>query len=93
MVSQIQRALREPHRAQGLRVRCTESGAKRTKTLLLLARDATVAKGSNISKYSKRFIQKLEAKLNRRPMECLKDRTPQEVLDLYQKRIKKNKNV
>jgi IS30 family transposase len=50
-----------------------------------------IPKGSDISKYSKRFIQKLEAKLNRRPMEVLDDRTPQEVLDLYRRKIAKNK--
>lgn len=50
-----------------------------------------IPKGSDISRYSKRFIEKLEAKLNRRPMECLKDRTPREVLDIYRRRIQKNK--
>lgn len=50
-----------------------------------------IPKGSDISKYSKEFIKKLEAKLNRRPMECLKDRTPQEVLERYRERIKRNK--
>jgi IS30 family transposase len=50
-----------------------------------------IPKGSDISNYSKKFIMKLEAKLNRRPMECLKDRMPQEVLDIYRKRIKRNK--
>ena len=50
-----------------------------------------IPKGSDLSKYSRRFIRNLEAKLNRRPMECLKDRTPQEVLALYRKRIKRNK--
>ena len=50
-----------------------------------------IPKGSDISRYSKRFIQKLEEKLNRRPMACLKDRTPQEVLDIYRKRIRRNK--
>ena len=34
---------------------------------------------------------KLEAKLNRRPMVCLKDRTPQEVLDMHRRRVQKNK--
>jgi IS30 family transposase len=50
-----------------------------------------IPKGSDISRYSKRFIKNLEAKLNRRPMEVLEDRTPQEVLDMYRKRIMKNK--
>ena len=48
-----------------------------------------IPKGSNISKYSKRFIQKLEEKLQRRIMECLNYRTPQEVLDQHRKRKKK----
>lgn len=48
-----------------------------------------IPKGSNISKYSKRFIQKLEEKLQRRIMECLDCRTPQEVLDSHRKRKKK----
>jgi IS30 family transposase len=50
-----------------------------------------IPKGSDMSRYSKRFIEKLEVKLNRRPMECLNDRTPQEVLDMYRKRIQRNK--
>jgi IS30 family transposase len=50
-----------------------------------------IPKGSDISKYSKRFIAKLEAKLNRRPMACLQDRTPWEVLDMHRKRIARNK--
>lgn len=50
-----------------------------------------IPKGSDISRHAKRFIQRLEAKLNRRPMEVLNDRTPQEVLDIYRKRIKRNK--
>lgn len=50
-----------------------------------------IPKGSDISRYSKRFIEKLEAKLNRRPMECLKDRTPQEVLDMHKERVRGNK--
>ena len=48
-----------------------------------------IPKGSDISKYSKRFIQKLEAKLQRRIMECLNYRTPWEVLGLHRKRKKK----
>lgn len=50
-----------------------------------------IPKGSDISRYSKRFIEKLEAKLNRRPMECIKDRTPMEVLDIHRNRITRNK--
>ena len=39
-----------------------------------------IPKGSNISFYSRSFIHKLEQKLNRRIMECLKFRTPDEAL-------------
>jgi IS30 family transposase len=49
----------------------------------------SIRKGSDISKYSKHFIQQLEAKLNRRPMEVIGFRTPQEMLDAYRKRMKK----
>ena len=42
-----------------------------------------IPKSSDISKYSKRFIKKLEAKLNRRIMKCLGYQTPQEVLDKH----------
>ena len=50
-----------------------------------------IPKGSDLSRYTKHFIRKLEAKLKRRPMEVLKDKTPQEVLDMYRKKIRKNK--
>ena len=50
-----------------------------------------IPKGSDISKYSKQSVQKLEGKINRRSMECLKDRTPQEVLDLHRARVERNK--
>lgn len=50
-----------------------------------------IPKGNDISRYTKRYIYKLEAKLNRRPMECLNDWTPQEVLEKYRKRVRKNK--
>lgn len=45
-----------------------------------------IPKGSDLSHYTKRFIVSLEAKLNRRPMECLGYRTPQEVLDAHRRR-------
>lgn len=48
-----------------------------------------IPKGSDISKYSREFIEKLEAKLQRRIMECLHCRTPREVLDRHRKRKKK----
>lgn len=49
-----------------------------------------IPKGSDISQYSKRFITKLEAKLNRRPMEVIGFRTPQEMLAAHRKRMKKS---
>jgi len=42
-----------------------------------------IPKRSNMSKYSRRFVQKLEAKLNRRIMKCLGYQTPREVLDKH----------
>lgn len=48
-----------------------------------------IPKGSDISRYSKRFIKKLEAKLNRRPMEVIEFRTPQEMLGAHRRRMKK----
>lgn len=48
-----------------------------------------IPKGSDISKYSKRSIQKTEAKLNRRYMKVLRYKTPQEVLDAHRKRKKR----
>lgn len=50
-----------------------------------------IPKGADLSKYSKRFIERLEAKLNRRPMKCLDYRTPEEVLFLNRKRNKKHR--
>jgi len=44
-----------------------------------------VPKGSDISKYSKRYIKKLEAKMNRRFMDCLNSLTPDEA---YEREIK-----
>jgi IS30 family transposase len=51
----------------------------------------TIPKGSDISKYTMSFIEKLEAKLNRRIMECLKRRTPHETLTIYRKRKKRSR--
>lgn len=50
-----------------------------------------IPKGSDISRYAKRFIEKLEAKLNRRPMKVLRYRTPQEMLARCRRRIRKQK--
>lgn len=55
-----------------------------------------IPKGSDLSRYSKRFIERLEQKLNRRPMKCLNYHTPREVLEGYRKRRKhtrKTKNT
>jgi len=49
-----------------------------------------IPKGANIAKYSKRFITNLEAKLNRRPMQCLGYQSPGEVLRAHRLR-KRNK--
>lgn len=48
-----------------------------------------ISKGSDISKYSKRFINKLEDKMNRRIMKCLNYLTPEEVLVNHRKRKKR----
>jgi IS30 family transposase len=48
-----------------------------------------IPKGSDLSKRSKRFIGRLEQKLNRRPMKCLDYRTPHEILEAYRKRRNK----
>jgi transposase, IS30 family len=50
-----------------------------------------IPKGSDISKYSKQFIKKLEAKPNRRYMKVLNYKTPQEMLDEYRKRKKRSR--
>lgn len=50
-----------------------------------------IPKGANISNYSKRFIQKLEDKLNRRILKCLEYRTPTEVLVAVRKRKKRRR--
>jgi len=51
----------------------------------------TIPKGSDISRHANSFIRKLEAKLNRRIMECLAYRTPREVLQRYRKRKKRSR--
>lgn len=48
-----------------------------------------IPKGSDLSKRSKRFIERLEQKLNRRPMKCLDYRTPHEILEAHRKRRNK----
>lgn len=48
-----------------------------------------IPKGSDISRYTKYYIQKLEAKLQRRIMKCLDYKLPKEVLEEHRKRKKK----
>lgn len=50
-----------------------------------------ILKGSDISQYSKEFIQKLESKLNRRYMKVLNYKTPQEMLNEHRKRKKRSR--
>lgn len=45
-----------------------------------------IPKSSNISKYSRNFIKKLEARLNRKFMDCLDSLSPAEALERYRKR-------
>jgi IS30 family transposase len=52
-----------------------------------------IPKGGNLSKYSKKFIQSIEDKLNRRPMKCLGYSTPAETLALERKNKKKRQSV
>lgn len=51
-----------------------------------------IPKSSDISKYSKRFIQKIEDKINNRFMDCLKFLTPEEALAQHRKRKKLARN-
>lgn len=44
-----------------------------------------IPKGSDLSKYSERFIRKLEAKLNRRIMKVINFNTPEELIRNYRK--------
>ncbi len=48
-----------------------------------------IPKGSDISRYSRKYIQKLEDKLQRRIMKCLDYKLPKEILAEYRKRKKK----
>ena len=48
-----------------------------------------IPKGSDISRYSKRFIHSIEAKLQRRFMDCLDHFTPYEVLKNYRQQKKR----
>jgi len=48
-----------------------------------------IPKGSDISRYSKKFIRSIEGKLQRRFMNCLNHLTPCEVLESYRKQKKR----
>lgn len=48
-----------------------------------------IPKGADISRYSKRVMQKIEDKLNRRILKCLNYRTPAEALAAVRKRRKR----
>lgn len=48
-----------------------------------------VPKRSDLSRYTRKFIQKLEDKLQRQIMKCLDYRTPKEILEKHRKRKKK----
>lgn len=48
-----------------------------------------ISKGSDISKYSKRFIHLIEKKLQRRYMDCLNHLTPYEVIERHRKQKKR----
>ena len=48
----------------------------------------SIPKGSDISTYSKRFVKEVESKLQRRPMACLRDHTPAEMLARHRNRNK-----
>lgn len=50
-----------------------------------------IPKGADISKFRKKDIQKIEEKLNRRPMKCLNYFTPQELLNRHRTRKKSRK--
>lgn len=50
-----------------------------------------IPKGSDISRYSKKFIRSIERKLQRRFMDCLNHLTPYEVLEKHRQQKKRNK--
>jgi IS30 family transposase len=53
----------------------------------------TIPKGSDISKYSTYVIRKVEEKLNRRFMECLKFLTPAEAVQQHRRRKKRRRGA
>ena len=52
-----------------------------------------IPKGSDISKYSKRFIRSIEDKLQRRFMDCLDHLTPCEVIENHRRKQKKRRSA
>jgi IS30 family transposase len=50
-----------------------------------------VPKSSDISRFSKRFIQKVEDRLNRRMMKVLQYQTPGEALEKHRQRKKRSR--
>ena len=48
-----------------------------------------IPKGSNINSYSPQYIRSIERKLNRRFMDCLNHKTPQELLEQHRARKQK----
>lgn len=52
-----------------------------------------IPKGSDLSRYSRKFIVSLEQKLNRRSMKCLDYATPQEALNAFRKRKNSRKTI
>lgn len=53
----------------------------------------SIPKGSNLSRYSAHAIRAIEQKLNRRIMECIDFRTPQELLERYRANKKRRNGV
>jgi IS30 family transposase len=52
-----------------------------------------IPKGSDISQYSRQFIRKIEARINRRPMDVLHSFTPDEMYAKYKMRVQKHKTA
>ena len=52
-----------------------------------------IPKGSDISRYAKKCIMNLEAKLNRRPLKCLKYYMPQEIMQKFGARARNKKHL
>ena len=50
-----------------------------------------IPKGSNLSRFSKKYISEIERQGNDRYLKCLKFATPDEVLEKYRKRKKRTK--